>query len=186
MRLLLLESVPGNAAAIESELLAGGHEVVTCHDGHGGPCRGAEHHHDCPLEQHVDLAIVTRERNAEHLLSEMGSVCAGRHRVPVVEVDPSNTADDLPDLAVATALGARRVEAGYAQAVRQQFPDMPALVDVRREATRVVVTVQIPADVATVAVVSRVADRARQAVRVHDTFVAGIDINVVPYPVPVD
>ena len=59
-------------------------------------------------------------------------------------------------------------------------------VDVRREATRVVVTVQIPADVATVAVVSRVADRARQAVRVHDTFVAGIDINVVPYPVPVD
>lgn len=186
MRLLLVESVPGNAAAIETDLVARGHDVVSCHDSHGGPCRGAEHHRDCPLEQHVDLAIVTRAPGSEHLLSEMGSVCASLHRIPVVEVDPANTADDLPDLTVAHALGGRRVEAGYAQAIRHQFPDLPALVDVRREASRIVATVQIPADVATVQMVSRVADRTRLAIREHDPYVEGIDVNVVPYPVPVD
>ena len=186
MKLLLIESAPGNAAVIEQELLANGHEVVSCTDDQGGPCRGAADHHECPLEQHVDLAIVAREPDAPRLLGEMGAVCAGRHRVPVIEVDPENPAEDLPDLTVANALAARKVEAGYAQAVRNELGRVPALVDVRREPNRIVANVQVPASEGTPARLSAVADRARKAVREHDPYVGNIDVNVVCYPDPTD
>lgn len=186
MRVLLVESVPGTATALEHDLVADGHEVVSCHDEHGGPCRGAAHHADCPLESHTDLAIVARTPDAPRLLAEMGGVCAAHHRVPVVEVDPADPTDGLPDLTATTALGRHRVETGYADAIRRQFADIPALVDVRRETNRVVATVQIPADLATTARIAAVADRTRLAIRDHDPFVPGIDVNVTSYPVPVD
>jgi hypothetical protein len=186
MKLLLIESTPGNATAIESELVAEGHEVLTCTDEHGGACRGAEHHRDCPMEQHIDMAIVTRTPSAVHTLAEMGSVCATRHRVPIVTVDPSEMADDMPSVAVANAVATRRVEAGYATAVRNELGHLAAIVDVRREPNRIHVTVQVPASDGTSAKVSAVADRARHAVREHDPFVGGIDIVVVTYPDPTD
>lgn len=182
MKLLLIESSPGNADVIERELLANGHEVVACTDAHGGPCRGAAHHEDCPLEQHVDLAIVAREPGSAHTLAEMGGVCASKHRVPLVEVDPANPADDLPDLTVANALATRKVEAAYAAAIRAELDQVPALVDVRREPKRIVATVQVPASNNTPAKLSAVADRARKAVRAHDPYVGNIDVNVVCYP----
>ena len=100
------------------------------------------------------------------------------------EVDPQHPADDLPDLTVANALAARKVEAAYAQAVRNELGTVPALVDVRREPTRIVVNVQVPAAYDTASGLSAVADRARKAVRDHDPYVSGIDINVVCYPDP--
>lgn len=184
MKLLLIESAPGNAAIIAGELVANGHEIVACTDDHGGPCRGASHHDECPLEGHVDLAILAREPGSPRTLAEMGSVCATRHRVPLVEVDPQHPADDLPDLTVANALARRKVEAAYAQAVRNELGAVPALVDVRREPTRIVATVQVPASFDTPAKRSMVADRAREAVREHDPYVAAIDVSVVCYPDP--
>ncbi|MFZ4719797.1 MAG: hypothetical protein ACOYMR_10250 [Ilumatobacteraceae bacterium] len=186
MKLLLIESTPGNATAIQSDLVADGHEVVSCHDDHGGPCRGVQHHADCPMEQHLDMAIVTRDPRATHTLHEMGSVCAAQHRVPLVEVDPQDVADDLPSVQVAHAVATRRVEAGYAAAVRQELGNLPAIVDVRRDLKRVHVTVQVPASVATASRLSAVADRARFAAREHDPFVSGIDVSVVTYPDPAD
>lgn len=186
MKLLLIESTPGNATAIQSDLLADGHDVVTCSDDHGGPCRGVQHHRNCPMEQHIDMAIIARDPRAPHTLAEMGAVCAAQHRVPLVEVDPSDVGDDLPSVGVAHAVATRRVEAGFATAVRQELGGLPAIVDVRREQKRVHITVQVPASIATASKLSSVADRARFAAREHDPFVSGIDVSVVTYPDPAD
>lgn len=184
MKLLLIESVPGQAHEIRDDLVAEGHDVVTCHDDQGGPCRGTDHHDSCPLEEHVDLAIITRAEGSPHTLHEMGGVCAHRHRVPSIEVDPAHVADDLPSVGVASALATRRVDAGYAMAVRHELGDMPALVHVDRHTDRIHVLVQIPASLATPAKVSHAADRARAAVRRHDPYSSVVDISVTTYPDP--
>jgi hypothetical protein len=186
MKLLLIESTPGSATAIEADLVAEGHDVLTCIDDHGGPCKGVQVHRHCPLEAHVDMAILTRHPGSPHTLAEMGSVCARRHRVPLVEVDPSEVADDLPTVAIAAALANRRAEAAYATAVRHELGHLPALVDVRREKDLVHVNVQVPASMASPTHMSAVADRSRHAVREHDPFVRAIDVAVVSYPDPVD
>jgi hypothetical protein len=186
MKLLLIESTPGSATAIQADLLAEGHDVVSCTDEHGGPCKGVQIHHHCPLESHVDMAILTRDAGSPHTLAEMGSVCARRHRVPLVEVDPSAVADDLPNVAIASALANRRVEAAYATAVRHELGHVPALVDVRREVDLVHVDVQVPASMGSPTRLSAIADRARHAVREHDPFVRAIDVAVVTYPDPAD
>ncbi len=184
MKLLLIESTPGNATEIGAHLAADGHEVVSCADEHGGPCRGAADHAECPLEGHIDLTIVAREAGAAHTLAEMGSVCATRHRVPSVEIDPNQVADDLPSVTVARAVATRAVEAGYASAVRNELSHLPALVAVERTPERIHVTVQVPDSQRTAAKLSAVADRARHAVRQHDPYVKGIDVSVVCYPDP--
>ena len=139
MRLLLIESTPGNATEIGAHLAADGHEVVTCTDDHGGPCRGATHHVACPMEQHIDLTIVAREAGSVRTLAEMGSVCATRHRVPLMEVDPGQ--EGLPSVAVAQAVAGRAVAAGYATAIRHELAHLPALVDVHRSPDQIQVTV---------------------------------------------
>ena len=184
MKLLLIESTPGNANEINASLLADGHEVVTCADEHGGPCRGIDRHVECPMESHIDLTIVAREAGSAHTLAEMGSVCATRHRVPMVEVDPQQVDDELPSVVVANALAKRGVEAGYAAAIRHELGHLPALVDVERTPRRVHVMVQVPASEGSPQKLSAVADRARHAVRSHDPYVKGIDVSVVCYPDP--
>ena len=185
MKLLLIESTPGNAHEIGADLIAEGHEVVTCADEHGGPCRGISQHAECPMEHHIDLTIVAREHGSAHTLDEMGSVCAMRHRVPMVEVDPRQVADELPSVKVANAVAKRAIEAGYATAVRHELGHLPALVDVERTPGRIHVSVQVPASQgASSQQLSAVADRARHAVRAHDPYVSGIDVAVVCYPDP--
>jgi len=182
MRLLLIESTPGTGSAIEADLLAQGHEVVSCNDEHGGPCRGIDDHRECPLETHVDMTIVARAGTTERTLGEMGAVCATRHRVPLVEVDTDDPTGGLPSVAVASAVATRRVEAACADAVRAELGDVPAVVEVRREPDRVHVSIQVPQRTRTQSKVSAMADRARHAVREHDQFVSCIDVSVVSYP----
>lgn len=184
MKLLLIESTPGTAAELGDTLAADGHELVSCSGEHGEPCRGVGDHTACPLEGHVDLAIVARSPGAVHTLDEIGSICAARHRVPTVEVDPDNVADDLASVTVATAVATRGIEAAYAAAVRHQLPHLPALVDVRRTPDLIHVNVQVPASAGSAQSLAAVADRARHAVRTHDPFVKGIDVSVVCYPDP--
>jgi hypothetical protein len=184
MRLLLIESTPGTGAALETDLRQHGHEVVSCNDDHGGPCRGVEHHRACPMEEHIDMTIVARSgpRGDERSLNEMGAVCSSRHRVPMVEVDTSDPTGEMPSLAVASALATRRIEAAYVEAVRGELGTVPAMVDVRREPSRVHATIQIPQRDGTQSRLSAVADRARHALREHDPFVSCIDVSVVTYP----
>jgi hypothetical protein len=182
MKLLLIESTPGSGSAIEADLLAHGHDVLSCNDEHGGPCRGVDDHRACPLEDHVDMTIVARAGTTERSLNEMGAVCAARHRVPLVEVDTDDPTGGLPSVAVASAVATRRVEATYAEAIRVELGTVPAMVEVRREPDRVHATIQIPQRAATQTRLSTVADRARHAVREHDPFVNCIDVSVVTYP----
>ncbi len=182
MRLLLIESRPGTGSAIEADLIAQGHDVSSCNDDHGGPCRGVADHRECPMEAHLDLTIVARSGTAERSLNEMGAVCAAQHRIPLVEIDVDDPTGELPSVAVANAVATRRVEAGYATAIRVELGTVPAMVDVRREPNRVHATIQIPQREATQARLSAVADRARHAVREHDPFVSCIDVSVVTYP----
>lgn len=184
MKLLLIESTPGIATEIGSHLAAEGHEVVRCADEHGGPCRGIDHHEECPLEGHIDLAIVARDAGADRTLAEMGSVCASRHRVPLVEVDPRQDGDELPSVKVANALAKRAAEAGYATAIRRELGDATALVQVERTPGRIHVSIQVPASEASAQQLSAAADRARHAVRAHDPYVKGIDVSVASYPDP--
>ena len=184
MKLLLIESVPGQAHEIRDNLVAEGHDVITCHDDHGGPCRGADHHDSCPLTEHVDLTIVTRSEGSPRTLHEMGGMCSHRHRIPTVEVDPAHLDDDLPSVGVASAMANRRIDAAYAMAVRVELGDLPALVHVDRHVDRVHVLVQLPASLATPAKVSHAADRARAAIRRHDPYSSVVDISVTTYPDP--
>lgn len=184
MKLLLIESTPGNATGIGADLTADGHEVVTCADEHGGPCRGISQHAECPMESHIDLTIVAREHGSARTLAEMGSVCAARHRVPMVEVDPAQVDDEFPSVTVAGALAKRAIEAGYATAIRHELVHLPALVEVERSPGRIHVTVQIPTSEGTPQKLSSIADRASRAVRSHDPYVNAIDVSVVCYPDP--
>ncbi len=182
MKLLLIESTPGNSATLRADLQSEGHEVVSCLDERGGPCRGAAHHHECPLGQHVDMAIVAREPGSAHSLHEMGGVCAQGHRVPLVEVNPFDDAEGLPSVPVAHALAARRVEEGYSSAIRAALTGVAAIVEVQREPGRVHATVQVPGTGADRSMMTYAADRTRAAIRLHDPFVSCIDVSVVTYP----
>ena len=184
MKLLLIESTAGDATAIGAHLTAAGHDVFACTDAHGGPCRGVTRHADCPLEQHIDLTIVARDPAAARSLAEMGSVCAARHRVPLVEVDPRQIDDELPSVRVASALAKRTTELSYVTAILEELSHLPALVDVDRTPSRIHVSVQVPASQDTQQKLSAIADRARHAVRQHDPYVNCIDVSVVCYPDP--
>lgn len=177
MRVLLIESVPGQASVVESELRANGHDVVSCRDEGGGPCRGVAHHRDCPLDAPVDLTLVARTPAASRLLTEMGAVCATRHRVPVVEFDPADPADDIPDLTVTAALGRRRVEAGYAAAVYHELAGRDVDVDIERTGDRV--AVRLTVEETSPLTIGSLADRARHALREYDPHIGTIDVTVV-------
>ncbi len=182
MKLLLIESAPGSASSVHQHLVSEGHEVLSCNDHDGGPCRGVADHAQCPLHDHVDLAVVARPHDESHTLNEMGAVCAAQHRVPMVEVDPAWADDEMPSVSVAGALATRRVEAAYAAAVKHELSDSlgdtGCEVVVSRRPNRVHVAVHLAPNDLTTNQMATVADRARHAVRTHDPFVAGIDVSV--------
>ncbi len=184
MKLLLIESTVGDGTAIGAHLAAAGHDVLSCTDEHGGPCRGIDRHADCPLEQHIDLAIVARDPAAAHTLAEMGSVCATRHRVPMLELDAHQVGDELPNVSAASALAKRTTELGYIAAVRDELSHLAAIVEVERTPQRIHVSVQVPARYDSPQKISAIADRARHAVRQHDPYVSSIDVSVGCYPDP--
>ena len=184
MKLLLIESSVGDGTAIGAHLAAAGHDVLSCTDEHGGPCRGIDRHADCPLEQHIDLAIVARDPAGPRTLAEMGSVCATRHRVPMVELDPQQVDGELSNVTVASALAKHTTELAYVTAVRDELSHLPAIVDVDRTPHRIQVNVQVPARYDSPQKLSAIADRARHAVRQHDPYVKSIDVSVGCYPEP--
>lgn len=179
MKILLVADHPDDAKAVQASLLTDGHTVTTCNDRHGGPCRGVSQLDDCPLEASVDLAVIARSAHERRGIGEMGAVCAARHRVGVVEIDPSEPDDrslyDLADLAE------QQICHDYAATItdllRQVMPDEPFEVSVRRRDRDVHVTVKL-GFAASAIVVSSVADRARAGVRRHDRFAQVIDVSV--------
>src|SRR3546814_20188340 len=97
MDVLLIQSRPGAARAAAESLEAAGHRVHLCHEpGEPAfPCKGLVDPSSCPLEGHIDVALLVRPRIAPRPTAvEDGVTCALRAGVPLVEpgselLDPS-------------------------------------------------------------------------------------------------
>jgi hypothetical protein len=85
--LLLIESHPGVAARTAEQLDAEGHRVHRCHDGDGSfPCSGVTEPSRCPVDRHVDAAVLVRRGvGPTPTAHEDGVPCALRAGLPVVE-----------------------------------------------------------------------------------------------------
>jgi hypothetical protein len=182
MRILLLASRPEDAQAIETSLLDKGHTVASCQDTDGSPCRGLHHHQWCPLETSVDVAVIARGHGTEPTLAEMGAICAARHRVGVVRLDPADPrTESLYEMADAAE---RTVCAAYEASVRLHLahtlpPGLEPMVAVTRQDEDVHVRLLLDRDVEQ-QLIGALSDRARAGVRDYDPYARVIDVVVVP------
>ena len=95
MRVLMLESHAGLANAAVARMTEAGHTIVRCETAdRRSPCRGLAPGGECPLDEHVDVAVLVQEIGTCHV--EHGAVCAARSRVPVVALDGADIAPRLP------------------------------------------------------------------------------------------
>lgn len=87
LNLLVLESHAGAADHSIDQLEAAGHRVHRCHDdGRAFPCVGVSSPSECPIDQHVDVALLVRRGVAPATTPlEDGVPCALRAGIPVVE-----------------------------------------------------------------------------------------------------
>jgi hypothetical protein len=178
MDVLLIESSPGVAITLHNRLVRDGHEVISCNDSHGGPCKGVESNESCPMEQHIDVAILARERDAAPTLNEMGSVCSLAHRVPLVTLYPGDEFGPGASTEIAAAVARRQVEAACAAAVRRRLGHGVQDVKVQREYQRIHVTITVTGALSA-QTIGRLADRARQAVHEYDRHAPVVDISVI-------
>jgi hypothetical protein len=84
---LVIESHPGAADRAVDELSGDGHVVHRCHESDRAfPCVGLERDRRCPVEAHVDVALVVRRGVVPSPTPfEDGVPCALRAGIPVVE-----------------------------------------------------------------------------------------------------
>lgn len=88
---LVLENRPGAARRAEEELTAAGHRVHRCYrrGDRGFPCAAVLDPGGCPLDQHVDVALLVRDRVTPRPQPlESGVSCAIRAGIPLVEEGP--------------------------------------------------------------------------------------------------
>ena len=179
MDVLVIESSPGIATTLQHRLTRDGHEVISCNDSHGGPCRGVESNESCPMAKHIDVAVLARERDAEPSLNEMGSVV--RAATPCAAGDPLSRRR-VRSRARAPRSPQRSPAARSRPATWQPCAATCATASTTSRATREFqrVHVTITVDKAMSAqTIGRLADRARQAVREHDAHTPVVDISVV-------
>ena len=129
MRVLMLESHPGVAHAAVTRLTEAGYTIVRCDTADRRyPCRGLEAGGECPLDEHVDVAVLVQEIGVHHL--EHGAVCAARSRVPVLQVDGDDVAKWIPVRSSTAVAGSDLVDAceevardggAHAQAVKDRL-----------------------------------------------------------------
>jgi hypothetical protein len=195
MRILLIESSPGRGTEVAASLAEAGHEIQRCFDDPADHlCRGALDTHACPLEQHVDVAVVVHgEAVNTPSLYEMAGVCAVRHRVPLVSA-LSNAGDPFAavaspargDVVSAVRHAATEPSDGAADAVRLALADLPALagyppvpVHVQREHGRLRLELDLPADIEAAAREAAMTWAVRAA-RNYDGSIPVIDVVVTP------
>src|SRR5688572_33288373 len=86
--ILMLESHVHAGDDITAALEAAGHRVVGCYDvpEHPFPCRGLTDPDGCPLDGHVDVAVLAqRGRDPWPTALASGVRCAIRSGVPLIE-----------------------------------------------------------------------------------------------------
>lgn len=108
MRVLMLESHPRVASDAVAELTRAGHTIERCASpDRRFPCRGVAGAGDCPLDGHVDVALMARDPGDGHL--EHGAICAARSRVPVLAL--ATAAQDGSEIPWSTVADDRLAEA---------------------------------------------------------------------------
>jgi hypothetical protein len=180
MKILLVANHPDDAVAVQRALLDEGHDVLTCHDDRGGPCRGVTTLDACPLEDAVQMAVVARTAHTHRGLGEMGAVCAARQRVGTVEVDPEDLDEVVfSELAVqAESTVLHEYKAAIASRLAVAMPDLgPCRIDVHRVPSTVNVVVAVDHELSPQRA-SSLADQTRAAVRGFDRFTQVIDVSV--------
>ena len=183
MKILVVADDIADAENLEAMLLSDGHEVTSCRDEFGGPCRGLDHIEACPLERRVDLAVIARSANTRRGLGEMGALCAERRRVGVVEIDPSQPADE--SIAAMHARAERGVCHAHERAIIHELESAGAgdgaFVGVSRTGGVVRVTVlldRVRWAATDDAALARLSDRVGAAARRFDRFAPTIDVVV--------
>jgi hypothetical protein len=187
----------GSADGAADEFTAAGHEVVRCDTPDGrSPCRGLAVGGDCPLDAHVDVAVLVPGLGTRDL--EHGAICAVRNRVPVVVFDPADVGPPEPIMAWMTAAGpdlldqcervahdgcahARAVvdhlvELGVVTPGELHGPDAAVAIAVRRDADRLSLTIELADSVRDRQ--AEIVRAARQALRDFDRRPAVIDVTV--------
>jgi hypothetical protein len=184
MKLLLIESTPGDSFGLEDRLVASGHRVLACSDDSGSPCRGIEDAAACPLAENVDLAILSRAEEEAPTIREAGVLCARRHRVPVVHVATGAARAELAGpggVEIARDVGTRRVERADAARIGAALADVGAEISVARYNGGIAIGVRVPESAAQSASAwdrGVIADRARAAARAYDPSVRVVDVAV--------
>ena len=182
MRVMLVESDVGSGEEFRDGWTRRGHAVVSCNDEDGGPCRSVSRPSECPLRAHVDLAVLVSSESTTSGLNEMGFVCAKRHRVPTMTIDPEVADEESGLIESQATVARRRVEAAYAEAVQRRLPPGAATVSVHRLERRIVVDLCQADHDTDPHRRSFLADLARDAVRNHDPYVDVIDVCVTTAP----
>jgi hypothetical protein len=167
MRVLMLESHVGVAAATVARLTEAGCTIVRCDTADRRyPCRGLAAGGECPLDEHVDVAVLVQEIGTDHV--EHGAVCAARNRVPVVEVDGADGAERFPIRSWTSVAGSDLIDA-CEEAARDGRAHAHAVED-RLVALGVVTPAELGRQTGTVAIdVTRGANRLRMTVGLADT-----------------
>lgn len=186
MRILLVESTPGNAEEFGRWLDENGHDSIRCFTtAEQHVCRGMHDADACPLVTPIDAALVVREPGQAPTLTEMGGVCAMRYRSAIVEVAASARPEAVLPAAFGPELLATAID-GYVTAIRRALLDAPmmttALVEsmpiwVSRTSGRIAAVLSVP-DLDP-SLRGAVADRVARAVRRHDRFTNVIDVSIV-------
>ena len=200
MRVLMLESHAGVANAAVTRMTEAGHTIVRCDTAdRRSPCRGLAAGGECPLDEHVDVAVLVQEIGTCHV--EHGAVCAARSRVPVVEIDGAGIAQRLPitswtavaDIGLldecervahdghahAQAVQHRLVVLGVVTPAELDQPDGPdgnVAIAVRRGANRLRMTIELAASMRDRQ--TEIVRAATQALRDFDRRPAVIDVAV--------
>jgi hypothetical protein len=174
-----------------------GHTIVRCDTAdRRSPCRGLAAGGECPLDEHVDVAVLVQEIGTCHV--EHGAVCAARSRVPVVEVDGAGIAQRQPITSWTAVAGPGLLDEceraahdghAHAEAVKDRLvvlgvvtpgeldqPDGTVAIGVRRGANRLRMTIELADSMRDRQ--TEIVRAATQALRDFDPRPAVIDVTV--------
>jgi len=133
--ILMLESHAHTGDEAAAALVAAGHRVLRCHDDpeEPFPCRGLTEPDGCPLDGHVDAAVVVqRGRDPWPTALESGVRCAIRADVPVIE-SGTGTFDPFGPWVSARVPVGGDIVAACTDTVTRRFEAIRELIGVRIE-----------------------------------------------------
>lgn len=194
MRVLIAESQPHLADAVEQRLTDAGHETFRCRDADDSPMGCAVSTGSCPLERAgVDVAVVVRAGGGELSPHEDGGRCAVRRHVPVAVIGrpgpfgdhAASRAQGEDDVVAAVERAAdapvpalrEAVAAGVLDATGIDLSDDPLAIRVRRRAGNLDVEIRLTGPL-TRARRNQIGVRVAGAVRQVDQTSASIDVSV--------